>query len=79
MLARQETPRCIECGLAYGLPGFAYHHGREDDGPAYWVDRGILCSPACSLQHFRKREAEGTLPAAPAPNPFEAPSWFDRS
>jgi hypothetical protein len=26
--------------------------------------------PKCSLAHFRKREAEGSLPDRPAPDPF---------
>lgn len=71
MLARPETMRCVECGLAYEAEAFAYHYGRIEDGPAYWSDRGILCSAACSLAHHRRRAAEGTLPSAPAPDPFE--------
>jgi len=71
MLAGPEKSRCIECGLPFGMPGFDYHQGRIENGPAYWADRGILCSPACSLKHFRRRKAEGTLPAAPARDPFE--------
>lgn len=71
MLARPETRRCIECGLPFGMPGFSYYHGDIEEGPAYWVDRGVLCSPACSVAHFRRREAEGSLPAMPADNPFE--------
>lgn len=72
MLARPETKRCIECGLPFDAPTFQYHEGIAEHGPAYWVDRGILCSPSCSLTHFRRREAEGTLPDRPAPDPFEA-------
>jgi hypothetical protein len=71
MLARPERYRCIECGLAYGEPGFHLHGGRIENGPAYFTDRGVLCSPQCSLVHYRKRAADGTLPAAPPPNPFE--------
>jgi len=70
MLARPETRRCIECGLPYGAIGFAFYHGDVDQGPAYWSDRGILCSPKCSLAHVRRREAEGSPTMAPAPNPF---------
>jgi hypothetical protein len=70
MLARPETRRCIECGLPYGAAAFWCHQGNIDNGPAYWSDRGILCSPKCSLAHFRRREAEGSLPIAPAPDPF---------
>lgn len=71
MLARPEIRRCIECGLPYGTAAFAYHYGDIDQGPAYWSDRGILCSPSCSMAHHRRREAEGTLPAKPAADPFE--------
>lgn len=70
MLARPETRRCIECGMPYGSTLFWYHEGNFANGPAYWSDRGILCSPACSLAHTRKRVAEGTLPDRPAPDPF---------
>lgn len=62
MLARPETHRCTECGLPYGAIGWR-HHGDIDNGPAYWSDRGILCSPKCSLAHFQRRQAEGTPPA----------------
>lgn len=71
MLARPERHRCIECGLAFGEPGFDLHHGNIENGPAYWCDRGVLCSPRCSLAHYHKRAAEGTLPTEPAPNPLE--------
>jgi hypothetical protein len=71
MLARPEKHRCIECGMPFGSVAFWYHQGNIDNGPAYWSDRGILCSPACSLAHHRKRAAEGTLPDHPAPDPFD--------
>ena len=73
MLARPDAYRCIECGLPYRAPGFWYHEGRLEHGAAYWSDRGILCSPQCSLAHHRKRAAEGTLQQEPAPDPFEFP------
>lgn len=72
MLARTETPRCVECGKPFDAQGFVYHHGRIGNGPAYWSDRGILCSPECSVSHYRSRAAAGTLPSAPAPNPMPA-------
>lgn len=72
MLARPETRRCIECGLPFGMPGFSYYHGNMEDGPAYWTDRGVLCSSACSLKHFHRRQSEGSLPERPAPDPFES-------
>ena len=71
MLARPETRRCVECGMAYGEPEFSYHYGLIGNGPAYWSDHGILCSATCSLAHFRRREAEGSTPQRPAGNPFE--------
>lgn len=71
MLARPEKYKCIECGLPFGAAGFALHYGRLENGPAYWCDRGVLCSPKCSLAHYRKRAADGTLPTEPAPDPLE--------
>lgn len=71
MLARPDAYRCIECGLSYREPEFNLHEGRIENGPAYWSDRGILCSPQCSLAHYKKRAAEGTLAHQPAPDPFE--------
>jgi len=71
MLARPEKFKCVECGRAMGTPGFAYYHGLIEKGPAYWSDRGILCSIECSLAHHQKRLAEGTLPTRPAPDPFD--------
>lgn len=68
MLARPDTYRCIECGLGSQSPSFVYHYGRVDHGPAYWCDRGVLCSPACAVAHHRRRAAEGTLPDRPAPD-----------
>lgn len=78
MLARPDPYSYIECGLPYRSEGFWYHGGKVEEGAAYWTDRGILCSPKCSLTHFRKRQAEGSLPTEPAPDPFEfaAPSGF---
>ena len=70
MLARNDKYRCIECGLPYGADGFELHYGLFENGPAYWSDRGLLCSPKCSLAHFRKRAEEGSLPSEPAPNHF---------
>ena len=71
MLARSDAYRCIECGLPYRATGFWHHGGQLEHGAAYWSDRGILCSPQCSLAHHRKRAAEGTLQQEPAPDPFE--------
>ncbi len=70
MLARPEPYRCIECGLPFGAQGFESYKGILENGPAYWTDRGVLCSPRCSLAHHKKRAAEGTLPDKPAPDPF---------
>ena len=70
MLKRTQPRTCLECGLAYGHPDFVYHAGRIESGPAYWSDRGLLCSQACSVAHFDRRE-EGDPMMEPAPNPFE--------
>ena len=71
MLARPGHHRCVECGLPYGDRAFHLHYGKPENGPAYWCDRGLLCSPKCSLAHASKRMAEGTMPHEPAPDPFE--------
>lgn len=71
MLARPDIYRCVECGLPYRADGFWYYQGRIENGAAYWSDRGILCSPQCSLAHYRRREAEGTLAERPVPDPFD--------
>ena len=78
MLARPDAYRCIECGLPYRAPGFHHYHGMIEEGPAYWTDRGLLCSPQCSLTHHKKRRAAGTLQQEPAPDPFEVPPVFRR-
>ncbi|RRI05473.1 hypothetical protein EH240_06200 [Mesorhizobium tamadayense] len=78
MLARPDAYRCIECGLPFRAMGFWYHQGKLENGPAYWSDRGILCSPHCSLAHHKKRAAEGTLPQEPASDPFQVQSLFRR-
>lgn len=71
MLARPDPYSCVECGLPFRSEGFCYHEGRVENGAAYWTDRGILCSPKCSLAHYRKRAADGTLPTEPASDPFD--------
>ncbi len=71
MLKKTPTRTCIECGLPYGHPDFGYHAGRIENGPAYWSDRGLLCSHACSTVHFEKRVREGDPMKEPAPNPLE--------
>jgi hypothetical protein len=71
LLKRTQARTCIECGLAYGHPDFSYHSGRIENGPSYWSDRGILCSHACSVAHFERREKEGDPMKEPAPNPLE--------
>ncbi|MGB3501927.1 MAG: hypothetical protein WBA44_09905 [Mesorhizobium sp.] len=70
MLAPNDNFRCIECGKSQSFPGFAFYHGEPELGPAYYSDRGVLCSPACSLAHFSKRRAEGTMPQMPVKNPI---------
>lgn len=57
--------------MPYGAAAFTYYGGRIGDGPAYWSDRGLLCSALCSVAHFVRRRGEGTLPAGPVPEPFD--------
>jgi hypothetical protein len=71
MLKRTRDRTCIECGLPYGHSDFTYHAGRVESGPAYWSERGLLCSHACSTAHFEKRVAQGDPMTEPAPNPLE--------
>jgi hypothetical protein len=73
MLALTPRPECLECGLAYGAPGFAFHCEQSEYGPAYWSDRGLLCSPGCAAAHARKRLAEGTMPKGPVDCPVD---WY---
>jgi hypothetical protein len=51
MLTRPHQAKCVECGKAYGRPDFEYHYNRIENGPAYWSDRGLLCSIECSMTH----------------------------
>lgn len=69
MLAPPTTYRCIECGRASTDPLFHFHYGRVENGPAYFCDRGVMCSPDCSLAHTRRRIAEGTRPERPTESP----------
>jgi hypothetical protein len=71
MLAIPEKYRCIECGLPFGHDRFSYYEGDMDNGAAYWCDRGLLCSPICSMKHHAKRLAEGSVGSEPAPDPLD--------
>jgi hypothetical protein len=71
MLKKTRARTCIECGLPYDHPDFVYHAGRVQNGPAYWSERGLLCSHACSTAHFEKRVKAGDPMTEPAPNPLE--------
>lgn len=70
MLTKAEKYKCVECGRLFGTEGFAYYKGQIENGAAYFSDRGVLCSPECSLAHTRKRGAEGTPPERPARDPL---------
>ncbi len=70
MLDRSPRPVCIECGLPYEAPSFARHAGDIRNGPAYWSDRGLLCSPICATAHVARRRMEGTEMREPAPAPM---------
>lgn len=71
MLRRSLHTHCLECGKPYGDPAFASFQGRVEAGPAFWSDRGLLCSPACCVAHHQKRLAEGDPMTAPVENPVE--------
>ncbi|HYE44569.1 MAG TPA: hypothetical protein VEA44_02225 [Caulobacter sp.] len=71
MLARTPKTVCIECGLDFWAPGFAYYHDEIANGPAYWSDRGLLCTPICATAHARRRMAEGTMPVGPVDCPVD--------
>lgn len=71
MLKRPDKWSCIECGTPFRSDMFHYYEGRIENGPAYWSDRGILCSAQCSLLHYRKRKADGSWSETLAAEPFE--------
>ncbi len=71
MLSRLHHTNCVECGKPYGDPAFGYHAGRIENGPAYWSDRGLLCSHECAVEHFKRRREAGDPMREPAPNPLE--------
>ena len=70
MLTRLHHSNCLECGKPYGDPAFTYHAGRIESGPAYWSDRGLLCTIECSIAHYKRRTAAGETIGPPAPNPL---------
>ena len=57
------------------------YHGDKGRGPAYYTDRGVLCSARCSLGHHRKRLAAATaiefaaVQAVPGGG-LEVPLWI---
>jgi hypothetical protein len=69
MLTRSPRPACIECKTPMSDPGFDFHYGQRENGPAYWSDEGVLCSPACALAHFARRRNEGREMKEPAAEP----------
>jgi hypothetical protein len=71
MLRRRIQRSCVECGRAWGDPGFVCYSGKTAGGPAYWSDDGLICSPACMLAHAKKREQEGRPMTAPAQDPMD--------
>ena len=71
MLTRLHHTSCVECGKPYGDPAFTYEAGRIENGAAYWSDRGLLCSPPCAIEHFKRRRTAGDPMRDPAPNPLE--------
>jgi len=72
VLKRLHHTHCVECGKPYGKPDFGYQSGRIERGPAYWSERGLLCSHVCATAHFKRRDAAGEPMREPAPNPLDA-------
>lgn len=71
MLTRLHHTNCVQCGKPYGSPEFVYHAGRIEKGPAYWSDRGLLCSQVCAAEHHASRAEAGNPMHEPAENPLE--------
>lgn len=69
MLWTNARRACVECGKLADAEGFRQHKGRRRNGPAYWSDEGLICSPACATSHFAKRRAQGREMREPAPAP----------
>lgn len=70
MLDRVGNQRgCIVCGRPFGDPAFVYDEGE----PAYWSDRGLICSIACGQVHERQRREAGEPMTEPADNPLASP------
>ena len=69
MLDRSPRPVCVECSLPLEALTFTWQRGLQGMGPAYWSDRGVLCSVACVVAHVAKRRADGTEMREPAPEP----------
>jgi hypothetical protein len=70
MLTRSPLPSCIECARPMSDAAFGFHQGRRENGPAYWSDEGVICSPACAAAHFSRRRIEGREMQKPADEPI---------
>ena len=71
MLQSLHHTNCLTCGKPYGATDFGYYSGRPENGPAYWSERGLLCSHECAGQPHRQRFAAGDPMRDPADNPLE--------
>lgn len=71
MLTKASEFTCIVCGRGPDHPDYAWGNGRSSDGPAYWSERGAMCSAACALSHGLKRAADGDAMSEPADPPFQ--------
>jgi hypothetical protein len=68
-LALSITHNCVVCEKHYDAAGFYYAHDIKAEGPAYFSDKGALCSPQCALDHYLKRKADGDPMLKPARQP----------
>lgn len=69
MLWTNARRACVECGKLSDAEGFGHHYGQRRNGPAYWSDDGLICSPTCVASHVAKRRAEGREMREPSPAP----------
>jgi hypothetical protein len=59
---------CVECDKLEDDSTFCFYNDERMNGPAYWSDKGVLCSAKCATDHYLKRLAAGEV-MAPSPRP----------
>lgn len=69
MLRMNSRRGCVECGKLMDAESFDFHYGLRANGPAYWSDEGLICSPVCATSHFKRRKGENREMREPAPAP----------